>query len=447
MISNTMKIITMNRFTIAVLLFVVSLNSFAQKAVFENRVVLSDSVNSRDDESAAILSADGKTLFFVRSFHAGNVGGATGNQDIWYSTRKSKDSWSAARNIGAPLNDKFHNAACGISKDGNRIYLNAIKVRSDKTVPGISVSEKKDGKWSDPKPVSTYPFPEKGFFQVFVSFDETVAIVSFEGPASMGLEDLYLVKKDASGNFAEPVSLGDKLNTQGFETSPVLSPDGKTLYFSSNGRGGQGDGDIFRTTRLDDSWLNWSVPQNLGSKINTSGFDGSFSMDSDSIGFYISGEGNSGSGDIFAINLVPPPPPPPVVVIKDTIPPPPPPVVVKEEPARVDTFSQALFEFNSVVIRDDSKEGLNTVVSRLNKNKLYKVQVEGHTDNVGPEAYNQKLSEKRANSVRQYLLAQGIPAKNIKVQGFGELNPIATNDSDEGRSQNRRVEIKYFISR
>jgi OOP family OmpA-OmpF porin len=189
------------------------------------------------------------------------------------------------------------------------------------------------------------------------------------------------------------------------------------------------------------------VPQNLGSKINTSGFDGSFSMDSDSIGFYISGEGNSGSGDIFAINLVPPPPPPPVVVIKDTVPPPPPPVVVKEEPARVDTFSQALFEFNSVVIREDSKEGLNTVVSRLNKNKLYKVQVEGHTDNVGPEAYNQKLSEKRANSVRQYLLAQGIPAKNIKVQGFGELNPIATNDSDEGRSQNRRVEIKYFISR
>ncbi len=437
----------MKKFALTGFLAFSFLNINAQEAVFEKRTALSDSVNSRDDESAAILSADGKTLYFVRSFHAGNIGGPTGNQDIWYATRKSKSSWNAAKNIGAPVNDIFHNAACGISQDGKRLYLNAVKIRSDKTLPGISVSENKDGKWSAPKAISNYNFPEKGFFQVFVSFDESVAIVSFEGPGSMGLEDLYLMKKDESGNFSNPVSLGEKINSSGFETSPVLSPDGKTLYFSSNGRGGAGDGDIFRSSRLDDSWMNWSSPVNMGPKINTSGFDGSFSMDADSIAYFISGEG-TGTGDIFAINLVPPPPPPPVVVVKDTVPPPPPPVVVvKEEPARIDTFSQALFEFNSVVIREDSKEGLNTVANRLSKNKIYRVQVEGHTDNVGSEKYNQNLSEKRAQSVKKYLMAQGISAKSIKVQGFGELNPIADNETEGGRSQNRRVEIKYFIAR
>jgi outer membrane protein OmpA-like peptidoglycan-associated protein len=406
----------------------------AQEASFDRRTPLSDSVNTRDDESAAILSADAKKMYFVRSFHAGNIGGATGNQDIWVSERKSKNAWSAARNLGSPVNDQFHNAACGVSKDGNKLYLNAIKIRADKTVPGISVSENKDGKWSVPKAVSNYNFPEKGFFQVFVSYDESVAIVSFEGPETLGMEDLYLMKKDSNGLFANPVNLGNVLNTSGFETSPVLSPDGKTLYFSSNGRGGSGDGDIFRSRRLDDSWMNWSQPVNLGNKINTSGFDGSFSMDADSIGFFVSGEGNSGTGDLYTISMSPPPPPPP------------PPPVVKEKPARVDTFSLAMFESNSFEIRKSSRGDLNKVVKVLKDNTLFWIMVECHTDSVGSEAYNLKLSEKRAESVKQYLEEKGgIPASSIKTQGFGETYPVADNGTEEGRAKNRRVELKYFI--
>jgi len=417
-------------------LLLASLVAEAQVASFERRIPLSDSVNSRDDESAAVLSADGKTMYFVRSFHAGNTGGATGNQDIWYSSRLPGNTWSSARNLGAPVNDLFHNAACGISEDGKRLFLNSIKIRSDKTVPGISVSENKDGKWSVPRAASNYNFPEKGFFQVFVAYDETAAIVSFEGPGTLGLEDLYVMTKDSNGLFHNPVSLGETINTSGFETSPVLSPDGKTLYFSTNGRGGSGDGDIFKSTRLDGSWLRWSRPVNLGTKINTAGFDGSFSMDKDSTGFFVSGEGNSETGDVYTISMSPPPPPPP---------PPPTPPVVKEKPARVDTFSLAMFESNSFEIRKTSRGDLNKVVKVLKDNTLFWIMVECHTDSVGSEAYNLKLSEKRAESVKQYLEEKGIPASSIKTQGFGEAHPVADNGTEEGRAKNRRVELKYFI--
>jgi len=417
----------------------ISCSALAQTPLFDRRLVLNDSVNSRDDESAAVLSADGKTLYFVRSFHAGNIGGAAGNQDIWYSARTGKNNWSSAKNIGVPLNDEFHNAVCGLSQDGKRIYLNAVKIRADKTMPGISVSENKDGKWTSPRQVSAYPFPEKGFFQVFVSFDESVAIVSFEGPGSLGLEDLYLLRKDAAGNFSDPVSLGEKINSSGFETSPVLSPDGKTLYFSSNGRGGFGDGDIFSSKRLDDTWLNWSAPLNLGPKVNSIGFDGSYSLDADSNAYFVSGEGSSGTGDIYTLSLVPPPPPPPVVVKKEE------PPVVKEKPARVDTFSLALFEVNSFEVRKTSMGDLNKVVQVLKENTLFWVSVECHTDSVGSEAYNLKLSEKRAESVKQYLVSQGIPSSGIKTQGFGEAYPVADNGTVEGKAKNRRVELKYFI--
>ena len=171
----------MNKQFLLVLFLVINSLAFAQKPNFASRTVLSDSVNSKQDESGAILSADGKSLYFVRSFYSGNIGGATGNQDIYVSRKKLDGSWSSASNLGVPINDEFHNAICGISKDSNRIYLNAIKVRQDKTVPGISMCSLEDGFWTSPVLVSNYKFPEKGFFQAFVSFDEEVAIVSFEG--------------------------------------------------------------------------------------------------------------------------------------------------------------------------------------------------------------------------------------------------------------------------
>jgi OOP family OmpA-OmpF porin len=100
------------------------------------------------------------------------------------------------------------------------------------------------------------------------------------------------------------------------------------------------------------------------------------------------------------------------------------------------------FEFNKDRLRPDSKTVLDTVVEIMKRYPDMKVEVAGHTDSVGSDSYNQKLSEKRAEAVRQYLIAAGIPSGNMTAVGYGKKEPIATNDTDEGRELNRRVELR-----
>jgi OOP family OmpA-OmpF porin len=99
------------------------------------------------------------------------------------------------------------------------------------------------------------------------------------------------------------------------------------------------------------------------------------------------------------------------------------------------------FKFDSSVIQPNSSDILDHAVASLNESKDVAVRIEGHCDSTGTEAYNQLLSERRANAVKDYLVAHGIVAERLSVLGKGEGTPVASNDSDEGRFQNRRVEF------
>lgn len=426
-----------------------SLAVFAQKAGYEVRVKLGEAVSSPYDETTVLVSPDGNTLYLVRSFHPDNEGGVKGGQDIWVSRKGADGNWQTATNLGKPVNNKFHNVMCGITEDGNTIYLSNEYQGFIKVFPGLSKAKKQGSNWSLPEKLNyDFEFPNEGFFAANISTDGKVAVVAFQGSDSRGLEDLYVMLMDANGKFADPVNLGAQVNTTGFENTPFLAPDGKTLYFTSNGHGGSGDGDIFKTIRLDDTWKNWSMPENIGARLNTRGFDGSFTVDKEGNAYYISSDNDAGQGEVYTISMIAPPPPPPPPLPPPPPPPPAPePVVVKEEKKADDseTYGVALFEFNSYRITAQSGEDLKKVVGRLKKNKKYRVQVEGHTDNVGSEEYNQKLSERRAQSVKKHLVKNGINASRITAKGFGELNPMATNESEEGRQENRRVEVKYYF--
>lgn len=100
------------------------------------------------------------------------------------------------------------------------------------------------------------------------------------------------------------------------------------------------------------------------------------------------------------------------------------------------------FQFNSAKLQAKSNAPLDELVQILNENPTYTVSIEGHTDNVGSNNYNQKLSERRTNTVRNYLINKGIDGSRLTAIGFGEEKPIASNATDEGRTQNRRVELK-----
>src|SRR5689334_16093586 len=125
----------------------------------------------------------------------------------------------------------------------------------------------------------------------------------------------------------------------------------------------------------------------------------------------------------------PPPPPPP--------PAPAPPPVHKKISLAADTY----FDFNKAVLKPEGKQKVDEVVRELKANPAIRVLVEGHTDSIGSEAYNQKLSERRAMAVADYMESQGVEASRVTTKGWGKTKPVASNKTKEGRAQNRRVEI------
>jgi OOP family OmpA-OmpF porin len=126
--------------------------------------------------------------------------------------------------------------------------------------------------------------------------------------------------------------------------------------------------------------------------------------------------------------------PAPVVA---SAPPPPPP----EPPKPMLVLKGTNFAFNSAELKPDAIAALGKTLESLKENPDLRITVNGYTDSIGPEAYNQQLSERRANSVKRFLVSEGIAADRIETQGFGESNPVADNDTDAGRAENRRVEV------
>jgi OOP family OmpA-OmpF porin len=137
---------------------------------------------------------------------------------------------------------------------------------------------------------------------------------------------------------------------------------------------------------------------------------------------------------------VPPPPPPP--------PPPPAPAPAKPKPApvaeKVTLAADVLFDFDKSVLKPEGKAKLDDLANKVRAINLEVVIAIGHTDSIGSDAYNQKLSVRRAESVKAYLVSKGVEPNRIYTEGKGEKQPVASNKTKEGRQKNRRVEIEVI---
>lgn len=151
--------------------------------------------------------------------------------------------------------------------------------------------------------------------------------------------------------------------------------------------------------------------------------------------------------------LAPPAPPAPPTPPTPVAPPPPPPAPPAPPPAPVPTSEKvtfaadAFFDFDKSVLKPEAKVKLDDMASKLKGVNLEVIVAVGHTDSVGTDEYNQKLSIRRADAVKAYIISRGIDAKRVFSEGKGEKQPVADNKSSAGRAKNRRVEIEVVGTR
>lgn len=469
-------------------------------------------VNSHLSELVPVIAPDGKGLWFVRNDAAENIGGS--GMDIWYATLGNNGAWNKARNVGPPLNTVGDNYICSVTPDGQTVLVGGNYQANGQLLPGVSISQRTANGWSKPQPLHIQNFYNTAkFAEYFLANDGRTLLLCVKRDDSYGDKDIYVSFLQKSGWWSTPLNLGSRLNSTGSEVSPFLAADGVTLYFSTDGRGGEGDNDIFVTRRLDSSWARWSPPQNLGPAINTRGFDAYYTIPaSGDFAYFVSTANESGREDIYRIPLPKPVRPKPVVLVKgrvlnsqtNT------PIgaqiryerlkdgaaqgVANSDPttgaytivlpaesaygfrAEADGFiavsdhldatgvteyreitrdlllaplvvgqtvrlNNIFFDFGSDTLRPESFPELQRVAGLLRDNPQMMIQIGGHTDNVGSDQANVSLSQNRAEAVREYLLKQGFPQQRISARGYGRARPIAPNDTESGRSQNRRVEF------
>lgn len=255
-------------------------------------------ISSSGEDIMPILSPDGGTLYFSRSIYSGNIGGELSGSDVWESKKNGTTFGKPDNNL--PFNSKANNAVVGMSVDGKIIYL--IQTSASKRIKGLFFSKSSISGWSKPELIPIPGISTLGHFGAYVSPDFDVIFLSMKGEDSFGEEDLYVTIKHSSGTWSTPKNIGSTINTSGFEISPFLSKDKKRLYFSSNGHPGQGGGDIFYSERsYEQSWETWSVPKNLGTTINTKFFEAYPSLGLDSILFFSSNRAGSKSDLYFSI--------------------------------------------------------------------------------------------------------------------------------------------------
>jgi outer membrane protein OmpA-like peptidoglycan-associated protein len=493
----------------------ISVNAATDNSIQAKPENLGLGVNSEFPELGPVISQDGKTIYFTRYRHPGNIGDDK-NQDVWKSTMDKDGKFPQAINLGEPINNKYHNFIISLSPDANSMLLGNIYLPDGGMKSGLSVSNYDGSNWGFPKPMYLNSINAGADLTYCLAANRKILLMSIDRDDSYGGNDIYVSFLINDSTWSEPQNLGPQINTAAGELSPFLAADMSALYFSSDGFPGYGQKDIFISRRLDSSWTNWSEPQNLGPKFNTSSWDAYFNIPaSGKYAYYVSSAGSYGAEDIFRIELPNALKPNIVALVsgkvlnaKDNTP-----VdakivyellkngkesgIARSNPKTgeyqialpagekygflaeaegflsinenidlrgVDYYQEIykdlyivpakkgatvrinniFFEFAKYDLLTDSYPELNRIINFLRENQDFKIEISGHTDNVGSDRENKILSENRAAAVAKYIIDSGIESSRVVVKGYGKSKPIAPNDNDENRAKNRRVEFKLL---
>ncbi|MFO7575677.1 MAG: OmpA family protein [Bacteroidales bacterium] len=269
-----------------------------------NPVNMGDSINTRFNEYSPAITADGNTLMFTREIETGGNEYFSGmkQEDFYISFRKSDGTWTRAASVGAPLNTRGNEGAQTIGPGGQYMFFTACDRPDGLGRCDIYYSAFNGRSWSAPVniggPVNTHYWES----QPSVSADGKTLFFVSNRPGGFGGLDIWISKMGSDGNWQEPVNAGDVINTPGDEVTPFIHFDGKTLYFSSNGRPNMGGFDIY-VTRLGDDGT-WSEPLNIGYPINTHNDEMGLAIESNGYRAYYSSTTTAGrKKDLFYFDL------------------------------------------------------------------------------------------------------------------------------------------------
>jgi len=399
-------------------------------------------INSKGSDFAPVVSPDGNYLFFTS-----DRGGGQGNQDIWVSERTNGE-WTEPVNLGTPINNELNQGPdCFFSDAGKEyIFITYCHV-TEEGLCDIYVSEKKeDGAWSQPKnlgaPINTEYSDANASWdyinQALYFVSTRPGGIPGEGPKRRPGEasyDVWMAKLLDDGKWGQPVNLGPPVNTPGWEGVAFYHAADQSLYFSSDGHGGQGGADIFKTRQTAPGV--WSEPEPVES-VNTPQNDIYFSIPAtgDVAYFSTSVAGGEGAEDIYMapVDLILSP----EILAARTMKMPPTRRAAAPGAGHVETI---YFDFDKAEIRPSEAAKLDKIADFMNQNLGAQIEIAGHADSVGDEEYNLKLSQARAESVFNYLRRHKINPDRLTMAYFGETRPAEPNDPVKGNPLNRRADL------
>ena len=263
---------------------------------------LGENINTEYDEYLPLVTVDDQTMFFTRRYFK-EAETPYLEEDFFFSVRDTNGNWMPAERMAEPINSNENEGALCISPDGRYLFFAGCNRHDGMGSCDIYASIRRGDVWGRPfnigSPVNTSAWES----QPCMSSDGRTLYFVSNRAGGFGKSDIWKSELSDGGIWSEPVNLGNTINTSGDESSPFLHPDGKTLYFSSNGHGGMGGLDLF-VSRLDENG-NWSVPQNLGYPINTYADEATLSVNSKGDTAYFSSDNLSGFGkkDIYSFAL------------------------------------------------------------------------------------------------------------------------------------------------
>jgi outer membrane protein OmpA-like peptidoglycan-associated protein/tetratricopeptide (TPR) repeat protein len=430
--------------------------SAKQNSKWTTATNLSRQINTPDfNEGAQSISQDGKYLFFTGC----NRPDGLGRCDIYVSKRNG-DDWSKPFDLTSPINSPGWESQPSISADGRTLYFVSNR-RGGYGGYDIWKSTITDRGWGEPENLGPNINTSLDEQSPFIHPDDSTFYFCSNGRPGLGGKDLFVSRLGKDGKWGKPKNLGYPINSSGDENGLTLTAGGQYAFFASNNLGGFGGYDIYTfelplelrphsvtyvkgnitdtrtgkpleaTVEIIDLDQNKQVYKDLSSAIQgdflatlTSGKNYALNISKSGYLFYSDNFSLKGHDATKSYNIS-----------------------VNMNPIEVGgkvVLKNIFFDTNSYALKPESKTELQLISDFLALNPQVKIEVSGHTDNVGSEVLNQKLSENRAHSVYTYLISHGINADKLVYKGYGKTQPVAPNTSDDNRAKNRRTEFKVI---